>query len=212
MATAQTTTNYGLPIFAGSDKGNWFDFNNGFQSIDAAIKAAADAASAAQVAAQAANTAAQAAQSVATTTNTALTKLSNNIQNWIGFTPTNALTNIVNEVTNRWGGWCKELNLLHIRATCQGVSGQKWAANDKFLNLAIPEGKIDPITSAKAINVCAFLTYGKSDNTRATMVLSGQINTDWTLQINSAPPTDMDNTKSWGVNFNLMLSTNLWWG
>lgn len=39
MSTAQTTENYNLPIFAQGDKGNWFDFNTGFQAIDAAIKA-----------------------------------------------------------------------------------------------------------------------------------------------------------------------------
>lgn len=74
MSVATTTTNYGLPIFAGTDHGNWFDFNNGFQAIDTAIKAAATAAQSAQTAAAAATQLANSASTIANSVNTNFTQ------------------------------------------------------------------------------------------------------------------------------------------
>lgn len=77
MSVATTTTNYGLPIFAGTDHGNWFDFNTGFQAIDTAIKAAAQAAESAQTAASAAVKLANSASTLADSVNTDFTQYKN---------------------------------------------------------------------------------------------------------------------------------------
>lgn len=77
MSVATTTTNYGLPIFAGTDHGNWFDFNAGFQAIDTAIKAAAQAAESAQTAAATATQLANSASSLANSVNTDFTQYKN---------------------------------------------------------------------------------------------------------------------------------------
>ena len=74
MSVATTTTNYGLPIFAGTDHGNWFDFNTGFQAIDTAIKAAAQAAQSAQTAAAAATKLANSASTLANSVNKTFTQ------------------------------------------------------------------------------------------------------------------------------------------
>lgn len=74
MSVATKTTNYGLPIFAGTDHGNWFDFNSGFQAIDTAIKASATAAESAQTAAAAATELANSASTLAGSVNTNFTQ------------------------------------------------------------------------------------------------------------------------------------------
>lgn len=208
MATAQTTTNYGLPIFAGTDKGNWFDFNNGFQAIDAAIKAAADAATAAQTAAQAANTAAQAAQSVASTTNTALTQLSSDIQNWTGSIPTNANSTYFQNPANSAVFMNRQLNLLNIRISVNLVSGQSFPANTKIVNLNQTIG-----VNADRKIAYAMICYQSSENVRYCQALTYTLNhADNTLSIDAAASSlpNFDATKPAVIYINQTLCTDGW--
>ena len=42
MASTNQTTNYGLPLYSGTDKASWIDTNAGFEAIDTALKSAVD--------------------------------------------------------------------------------------------------------------------------------------------------------------------------
>ena len=50
MAYSGTTTHYGLPKYVSTDKPSWLDTNDGFDAIDAALYAAAQAVDPAQIA------------------------------------------------------------------------------------------------------------------------------------------------------------------
>lgn len=78
MAHTNSTTNYNLPIFIGSDKPAWLvDFNGAMNSIDIAIKSAADDASSAVTTASGASTAAGNAASAAGQAQTTATNAAN---------------------------------------------------------------------------------------------------------------------------------------
>ena len=210
MATAQTTTNYGLPIFAGTDKGNWFDFNNGFQSIDAAIKAAADAASAAQVAAQAANTAAQAAQSVATTTNTALTKLSTDIGNWITGQVTNANSSKISEIQLGTVLYNPELQLINLRFKATCTTGISLAYQDAIVNITGTD--IPNPTSNRQLLTGLYASYADSSNVYKNINITSRWTTSGQLIIdtNTPLPSDYDNSKQLVLFANMLLCCSGW--
>ena len=78
MGHTNSTTNYALPQFIGTDKPAWLtDVNNAYSAIDTAIKNAADAASAAGTAAASAQSDATAAGNAASTAQTTATNASN---------------------------------------------------------------------------------------------------------------------------------------
>lgn len=76
MPATNSTTNYELPIFIGTDKPSWMgDWNGAMNKIDAALTTISDEAAQAKTAADAANTAAQAAQTAVTEVQTNVTEL-----------------------------------------------------------------------------------------------------------------------------------------
>lgn len=207
MSVSTTTTNYGLPIFAGTDHGNWFDFNTGFQAIDTAIKAAAQAAESAQTEAAAATKLANSASSLAGSTNTNLTNLSNSIDNWETSVPYNSLTNKIESINDGLLYLNKKLNLLGFRFNCKGVSSQSLLNTDKFINLNLP--KTLTLSSQRTIvNGCS-INYLKTDNTNITYQAYMIINTDGTCQLTSVP-TGIDWTKDWYIRANIMLWIGNW--
>ena len=206
MSVATTTTNYGLPIFAGTDRGNWFDFNTGFQAIDTAIKAAAQAAESAQTEAAAATELANSASSLANTVNTTLTNFMNNVKNWTGSFPTNANSAIFQNPYNSAVFFNKYLNLLNIRLNVAGVTGQTFTAGTVIANL---NQEINPNTE-RALNNVLYIAYYDSSNVRHTQVMSSHIKTDNTITVNDNAPSDMDNTKAWELSMNIVLCTDGW--
>lgn len=208
MSVATTTTNYGLPIFAGTDHGNWFDFNSGFQAIDTAIKAAAQAAESAQTAAQAATELANSASSLAGSVNTNLTNLSDKITNWIESFPTNANSTYFENPVNSAVFLNKTLNLLNLRITCNLVDGKSFPANTKIVNL----GQNIGLSAARSVAYLMFC-YQDSSGNRHTQALSYTINTDNTIQVNfgASQLPDFDNTKPGVIYINQVLCTDGWW-
>lgn len=106
MAHTNSTTNYALPQFIGSDKPAWLtDVNNAYSAIDTAIKSAADAASGAAATASSAAATAGSAQTAAgnaqTTASNAATLAGNNATAIASLqTALNDLTTIVNALNN----------------------------------------------------------------------------------------------------------------
>lgn len=207
MSVATTTTNYGLPIFAGTDHGNWFDFNAGFQAIDTAIKAAAQAAESAQTSAAAATQLANSASSLANSVNTNLTQLSYNVQNWIGSFPTNANATYFQNPVNSAVFVNKALNLINLRITCNLVSGTTFPANTKLVNLGQNLG----LTNARNVAYLMFC-YQDTSNNRHSQALSYIINTDNTIELSNGASqlTNFDNTKPGIIYINQVLCTDGW--
>lgn len=210
MSVATKTTNYGLPIFAGSDKGNWFDFNDGFQAIDAAIKAAASAATAAQTAADAANTAASAAQSVANSTNTALTKLSTDIENWIAGQVTNANSSKITSIELGTVLYNPKLELINLRFKANCVTGASFAYQDAIVNIS--GNDIPNPSSNRPLLTGLYATYGDSSNVYKNINIASRWTTGGQLIIdsNTPLPSDYDNTKSLVLFCNMLLCCSGW--
>ena len=158
MAHTNSTTNYALPQFIGTDKPAWLtDVNNAYSAIDTAIKAAADAASgAAATAASAANTAgnAQTAAGNAQTTATNAATLAGNNATAIGnlqaalsdlTTIVNALNNArhVVSITNESGwvitrysdGWLHADYKGSVTFTTAGVAINGWYRQVQQINI-----------------------------------------------------------------------------
>lgn len=207
MSVATTTTNYGLPIFAGTDHGNWFDFNTGFQAIDTAIKAAAQAAQSAQTEAAAAAELANSSSTLANNTKTSLSALSNSIDKWETAVPFNSLTNKIESINDGLVYLNKKLNLLGFRFNCKGVKSQSLLNTDKFINLNLPES-LTLSSQRSIVNACS-INYLKTDNTNITYQAYMIINTDGTCQLTSVP-TGIDWTKDWYIRANIMLWIGNW--
>lgn len=207
MSVATTTTNYGLPIFAGTDHGNWFDFNSGFQAIDTAVKAAAQAAESAQTAAAAATELANSASSLAGSVNTNLSNLSDNIDNWTTTTPFNSLTSKIESISDGLLYLNKKLNLLGFRFNCKGISSQSLLNTDRFINLNIPS-TLTISNQRSVVNGCS-INYLTSTNENITYQSYLLINTDGTCQLTSVP-TGIDWTKDWYIRANIMLWIGNW--
>lgn len=207
MSVATTTTNYGLPIFAGTDHGNWFDFNTGFQAIDTAIKAAAQAAESAQTAAATATQLANSASSLANSTKTSLSTLSNSIDKWETAVPFNSLTNKIESINDGLVYLNKKLNLLGLRFNCKGVKSQSLLNTDKFINLNLPES-LTLSSQRTIVNGCS-VNYLQTDSTNITYQSYMVVNTDGTCQLTSVP-TGIDWTKDWYIRANIMLWIGNW--
>lgn len=207
MSVATTTTNYGLPIFAGTDHGNWFDFNTGFQAIDTAIKAAAQAAESAQTAAATATQLANSASSLANSTKTSLSTLSNSIDKWETAVPFNSLTNKIESINDGLVYLNKKLNLLGLRFNCKGVKSQSLLNTDKFINLNLPES-LTLSSQRTIVNGCS-VNYLQTDSTNITYQAYMVVNTDGTCQLTSVP-TGIDWTKDWYIRANIMLWIGNW--
>lgn len=206
MSVATKTNNYGLPIFAGTDHGNWFDFNSGFQAIDTAIKASAQAAESAQTAAAAATQLANSASSLSDSVNTNLAKLSNDISTWTYAEPTNANASIFQAPANSAIYQNAKLNLLNIRMNVNGVTGQTFNNDTKIINMGLDLG----LSAERVLNSLLFTTYYDTSNVRHTQILSATINTDNTISVRNAAPSDMDSSKPWTLSINTVLCTYGW--
>lgn len=121
MAYSGTTTHYGLPKYVSTDKPSWLDTNDGFDAIDAALYAAAQAVDPSQIA-QMQND---------------ITDLQTNKQNVLTFdaTPTNGS---VNPVTS--GGVYSALNPTPV--TVNFTSAETFGAMLSSLYAAIDPSKI----------------------------------------------------------------------
>lgn len=206
MSVATTTTNYGLPIFAGTDHGNWFDFNAGFQTIDTAIKAAAQAAESAQTAAAAATKLANSASSLANSVNTNLT----NLKQWITGDVTNANAEKISSIEQGTVKYNPGMNLISIRFKANMKTGQT-ISNDALVNLS-GSGIIPPTTNRPIVSGL-FATYGTSDNNYYTINMPSLLNTSNVFSINSTSPlpSNYDNTKQLSIYTNMLLCTDGWY-
>lgn len=207
MSVATTTTNYGLPIFAGTDHGNWFDFNTGFQAIDTAIKAAATAAESAQTAAAAAAELANSASSLANSVNTNFTNLSNSIDRWTVGSITNSLTSKISNIEESAVMYNEKLKLLNIRGTFVGITGQSALSNDIIAQI---QG-INPPSGYRGIHNLAFYKYQDGSGIQHSYTIPGSILTTGQIQVNENMPSNIDTSKQWYIVINLLLCVEGWY-
>lgn len=208
MSVATTTTNYGLPIFAGTDHGNWFDFNSGFQAIDTAIKAAAQAAQSAQTAAETATQLANSASSLANSVNTNLTNYKTNIDSWINCPLTNANASIFQNIYETICSYNPVLNLMSLVFTGQVIANKELPLNTAILNI----GNMFNITTNRTIVNGLTILYPDSSDNYKTNICDAQITSNKQLVVysNTALPSDYDRTKGCNIRANLLLNINNW--
>lgn len=208
MSVATTTTNYGLPIFAGTDHGNWFDFNTGFQAIDTAIKAAAQAAESAQTAAAAATKLANSASSLASSVNTNLTNYMEDVGTWINCPLTNANASIFQNLYETICVYNPVLKLMSLVFTAQVIANQNLSLNTAVLNI----GNMFDIPSNRTIVNGLLFGYPDSANNYKVAICDAQITTDKQLTIysNTPLPSDYDKTKGCNIRTNLLLNISNW--
>ena len=208
MSVATKTTNYGLPIFAGTDHGNWFDFNTGFQAIDTAIKAAAQAAESAQTAAAAATELANSASSLAGSVNTNLTQYKTDIDTWINCPLTIANASIFQNIYETICAYNPVLNLMSLVFTGQVIANKALPLNTVILNI----GNMFNITSNRTIVNGLTIIYPDSSNNYKSNICDAQITTNKQLVVytNTALPSDYDQTKGCNIRANLLLNISGW--
>lgn len=148
MAHTNSTTNYNLPIFIGSDKPAWLvDFNGAMNSIDTAIKDAADDASAAVSTASGASTAAGNAAAAAGQAQTTATNAAN-----AAATNASAITALQNAVNSLQATVTALNNARHITSVTNSSGWRIERYSDGWVRMSY-EGSVNFSTgSSSALN------------------------------------------------------------
>ena len=145
MAHTNSTTNYNLPIFIGSDKPAWLvDFNGAMNSIDTAIKDAADDASAAVSTASGASTAAGNAAAAAGQAQTTATNAAN-----AAATNASAITALQNAVNSLQATVTALNNARHITSVTNSSGWRIERYSDGWVRMSY-EGSVNFSTGSSS--------------------------------------------------------------
>lgn len=205
MSVATKTTNYGLPIFAGTDHGNWFDFNTGFQAIDTAIKAAAQAAESAQTTAAAATKLANSASSLANSVNTNFTQYKDTALVFNALEFSKIIETQSGKGTNISISTNGDKSLISLYFTIFPATTVK--ASGGILKLfSCPT--IKPTAMRTVLPVLGYLKT--SDGTQKLNPLALQITTEGVFQLNTSYDATQYSTGTDTFNFQAMIQTTGW--
>ena len=181
MSHTNSTTNYNLPQFVGTDKPTWLnDVNGAMSAIDAQMKANADSATSASTSATTANNAIGTLANLETTAKTDLVTAINEVNTSAGVAQNtaNEASLTANGVSNALNTFEQQFNLTDVDTDTLNITGSK---NGTYYLAQNASGTIFKFYGSARV-------YGNTIYTRVAVPgLSGYYGCDTGLVLNSAP-------------------------
>lgn len=183
MSHTNSTTNYNLPQFVGTDKPTWLnDVNGAFSAIDTQMKANADSATSAGTSATTANNAIGTLSSLETTAKTDLVSAVNEVNTAVGVAQNTAVgaSQTANGVSNALITFEQQFNLTDKDTDSLNITGSK---NGSYYLAQNASGTIFKFYGSARV-------YGNTVYNRVAIPgLSGYYGCDTGLVLNSNPTT-----------------------